>query len=128
MFRVTDEHEFEWPVEIRKPVGVDAEGKPDFEVHRIFVTFLALPLDKAGAEMAADEKDGDPGSESGTDAPARRPLMQRVILGWRGVGDEDGSELPCNPDNIARLCRIGYVGAALTETYFQALLGRAAKN
>ena len=118
MFRVVEEHEFEWPVEIRKPVGVDEKGRPDYETHRIFVTFRSLPLDEAAEAM-------DPSAEDGSRS---RPLMQRVIADWRGVGDESGDPLPCTPDNVARLCRIGYVAAALTEAYFRALTGRAEKN
>ncbi|MCY4548119.1 MAG: hypothetical protein OXC28_07115 [Defluviicoccus sp.] len=116
MFRLEESHEFEWPVEIRKPVGVDPQRRPRYESHRIVVTFRALPLDEAAGAM----------EESG-DAP-REPLMQRVIVAWQGVHDSDGEALPCTPDNVARLTRIGYVGAALTEAYFRALTGRAEKN
>ena len=116
MFRLEESHEFEWPVEIRKPIGVDAEGRPDYERHRITVIFRALPLDAAAEAMDADR-----------DTP-RRPLMQQVIVGWTGVLDADGQKLECNAENVARLCRIGYVGAALTDTYFRALTGRTEKN
>ena len=116
MFRLEESHEFEWPVEIRKPIGVDAQGRPDFERHRITVTFRALPLDEAAEAM------------DGGDEDRRRPLMQQVIVGWTGVLDADGQKLECNAENIARLTRIGYAGAALTEAYFRALTGRAEKN
>ena len=124
MFRLEESHEFEWPVVIRKPVGVNARGEPDYERHKITVTFEAMPLDEAADAMAAD---GDPGTESGTDEP-HEPLMQRVIKGWDGVHDADGKPLPCTPENVRRLTRIGYVGAALTEAYFRALTGRVEKN
>ena len=114
MFRLEESHEFDWPVDIRKPVGVGERGRPKFEDHRIVVTFLALPLDEAAGAM----------NEEGE----REPLMHRVIKGWDGVEDQDGAPLPCTPSNVARLVRIGYVGAALTEAYFRALTGRTEKN
>lgn len=114
MFRLEESHEFEWPVEIRKPVGIGADGRPDFETHRIRVVFKALPLDDAA--MAAEPEGRG------------RPLLQQVILGWTGVHDEDGEPLDCTPENVARLCRIGYVATALTQAYFRALTGRAEKN
>lgn len=114
MFRLVERYDFDWPVDIRKPVGLGARGQPKFETHRITVTFRALPLDEA-----ADAMEGD--------AP-REPLLERVVIGWDGVQDEDGEALPCTPENVRRLCRIGYVGAALTEAYFRALTGRAEKN
>lgn len=115
MFRLEERHEFDWPVDIRKPVGVDERGQPKFEDHRIVVTFLALPLDEAAGAMEGE--DGE-----------REPLMQRVVRGWDGVQDEEGGALPCTPENVRRLVRIGYVGAALTEAYFRALTGRTEKN
>lgn len=121
MFRVEDSHEFDWPVEINKPVGVDTKGGPRFETHRIAVTFLALPLDEAAWAVAP--------LEDGEDAPEpREPLLQRVVRGWGGVHDEEGEPLPFTPENLRRLTRIGYVGAAFTDAYFQALTGRAEKN
>ena len=118
MFRLEESHDFDWPVDIRKPVGVDQRGRARFETHRIVVTFRALPLDEAAGAMDADDA-GD---------AAREPLLQRVIVGWDGVEDESGEALPCTPENVTRLTRIGYVGSALTEAYFRALTGRAEKN
>ena len=46
---------------------------------------------------------------------AREPLLQRVIVGWDGVEDESGEALPCTPENVTRLTRIGYVGSALAR-------------
>ena len=117
MFRLEESHDFDWPVEIRKPVGIDGAGRARFDRHRITVTFRALPLDEAAGAL----EEGD------EDAP-RTPLMQRVVTGWQGVHGEDGEPLPCTPENVARLCRVGYVGAALTEAYFRALTGRVEKN
>ncbi len=116
MFRLEESHEFDWPVDIRKPVGVDARGKPKFDTHRITCTFRALPLDEAAAELEADGE------------TPRAPLLQRVLTGWEGVQDETGEPLPCTPDNIARLIRIGYVGSVIVEAYFRALTGRTEKN
>lgn len=116
MFRLQERHEFEWPVEIRKPVGVDPKGRPRYETHRITCTFLAVPLDEAAGVLHGDDE-----------SPSE-PLLQRVITGWSGVQDEDGEDLPCTPDTIRRLTKIGYVGAAVTEAYFRALTGRVEKN
>jgi len=112
MFRLEESHDFDWPVDIRKPVGVDERGRPKFETHRIVATFRALPIDEASAALQAEGE----------------PLLQRVVLGWDGVQDESGEPLPCTPENVSRLIRIGYVGSALTEAYFRALPGRTEKN
>lgn len=116
MFRLEESHEFDWPVDIRKPVGVDERGRPKFETHRMVATFRALPLDEAAGAMEADGE------------TPREPLMERVLIGWDGIADEAGEALPCTPENVRKLCRIGYVGAALTEAYFRALTGRSEKN
>lgn len=117
MFRLEESHEFDWPVEIRKPVGVDEQGRPRFETHRFTARFKALPIDEAAGAM-----------EEGGDEP-RQPLLERVFVGWGDdVQDEDGKPLPFTVENLRRLLRIGYVGAAVTEAYFRAITGRVEKN
>lgn len=115
MFRLEETHEFDWPVEVRKPVGVDGKGRPRFETHRFTARFQALPLDEAASAMDGQEP--------------REPLLERVLVGWgEDVQDEAGEPLPFTAENLKRLVRIGYVGAALTEAYFRAITGRVEKN
>lgn len=93
----------DWPVEVNKPVS---GGK--VQRHTFKADFLVLPVDEL-AEVADED-------------------LHKVIVGWSGVADHEGNELPYSVENLQRLLRISYVRVGLLAAYRNCLAGFRGKN
>lgn len=93
----------DWPVEIYKPLD---GGKT--QRHTFRADFLVLPLD----ELSQVEDDD----------------LSRVIVGWSGVADHEGTEIPYSPEALQKLLRISYVRVGLLAAYRNCLAGYRVKN
>ncbi len=116
MFVLQDTHEFDWPVEISMPAGINGDGTPRWESHTITARFKALPLADAMERLAVRE------------GQAGEPLLNEALIGWDGVGGEDGEPLPFSDENRRRLLGVGYVATAVLDAYLEAIAGRPRKN
>ena len=55
-------------------------------------------------------------------------LVGEILLGWEGITDEAGKEIPFTEKNKQQLCDDPYVLRALIQAYAESLTGAVAKN
>lgn len=79
--------------------------------------FLLLPQDEVDSLIEA-ARDGDSDAD----------ILRRVLRGWSGVENSDGSKMEFSTENLNKILKITYVRSALLETYFSAAGGRKAKR
>lgn len=51
-----------------------------------------------------------------------------VLIGWSGVVDEDGEEIPFSESMKAELLEIPLMAASLVQAYFESLIDQKRKN
>lgn len=57
-----------------------------------------------------------------------REIIDRVLMGWRNVGDAEGNELPYTPENLESLLRLHPTKPSIVRAYFGSLEAARAKN
>lgn len=100
-----------WPVTVNVPQD---GGK--IRAHTFEVRFTLLPQDEidhaVGASRNGDETDD---------------LLNRALIGWTGVKEEDGeTDVPFNDETKRQMLAIPYVRAGLLKAFFEATSGKAA--
>ena len=55
-------------------------------------------------------------------------FLGAVMAGWEDIQDEKGDPLPFTPQNLRRLCRIGYWAHGVVNDYLAFQRGEPAKN
>ena len=120
MFTLKEENTFDWPVDVRVP---GAEGK--HETQRFTITFRVVPIDHA-AEFA------DQAEQLTTQQTVAAALAftKDIVVGWSGVRDEKGQDIPFTTEALRQLAAIPYVQVAIARAYAKAVSGReyATKN
>ena len=101
-----DDGAFTWPVEIKVPTD---DG---YKKHKIKVTFKIIDQDRIDELLRNVDND----------------LLREVVLGWKGVQDEDGNEIPFSDDVLERLLKKGFVRTALAHDYIRGVNGLERKN
>lgn len=107
MFKVTDEFRFWWPVTVYVPADDGKYTKSEIRVRYRMAGQKAL-------EAALLGGDGD-----------HRDLMQEVIVGWEGIGNDEGDAMPFSADTLATLLDIPPFRYAAVRAYFEAIKGTA---
>ena len=95
------------PVTVPVPVG---EGRIEPQVYT--AEFRLLPASEAQA--AAEESDA--------------ALVARVLAGWDGIADADGTPIEFGATALARLCEIVYWRRATALAYIEFAAGLPGKN
>ena len=111
MFVLQETRTYDWPVVVKMPVD---GGK--FESRRFTATFRLLTRDQA------DDLTQDPARDQDTD------FLMDVVVGLKGVNDEDGNEIPFDADLLKKMIGIAYVRTAMIEAYFNSITGDAARR
>ena len=117
MFRIVPNPTFKAPVQLTVP-GADAPVVATFEFRHKDVRAYEDWADRAWAEVI---KHGEK-----TDL-AR--ILDEVIVGWPGIGDEDGRPLPYSVENLATLLRNYHTaGEEIATAYRRQLREARSKN
>ena len=103
-FRLAKKRTVKWPVTIQIP----ADGGK--------VTPATIT---AEFEVLDTEEIDRVGNEGGD-------VLSRALIGWHGVADEDGNDIPFTEENKKSFLGITYVRAALYNAYAEVQQGRAA--
>ena len=109
MFKLSKPDTVLWPVTVAIPVDGGRTCKATFDAE-----FKLLDQDEIDAALAASEDD--------------MAFLRDVIVGWNGVQDEDGNDLPYSEASCAQMVKIPYVRKALMKAFWDATLGAAEKN
>ncbi len=112
MFKIAQEPSYKWPVTVHIPKDGGKFVKATFSAE-----FRALPQDEID-NVLQDIRDGDRDADFATTS----------LIGWSGVQDMDGSELPYSDEAKAKLTNIPYVRNALVAAFFESISGGAARR
>ena len=115
MFKIAKDHSFTWPVDVYMPVD---GGRTD---HKKFVARFRPASVSRSAEVLAAVR------EASLERLDELDLLKEVLIGWEGVADEDGAEIPFSAEARDTLIDIVYVRAGLLDAYVKATAGKAVK-
>ncbi len=109
MFQIASKNTCKWPVTVLVPQDGGKRAKYTFTAE-----FALLAPERERALKVGDISDED--------------FLREVLVGWSGVQDVDGADLPFSDDARDKLIAIPYVRAALIEAYFDFVAGGRRKN
>lgn len=94
--------------------NVDVTFAGDKTTHRFVAEFTPIPQSELEALS----------SEQATD----REIARRILVGWNGVQDADGTELAFTEDNRETLIDLHPVAACLVRKYYDEISSAKRKN
>lgn len=104
MFKVIKNPEFKAPVKVMAPAD---GGQREYTFN---VTFRAL--------TRSEESGFDALNAASTD-----DFLRRIIVGWSGLEDEDGSPFEFSTENLNTLIDLHYVRMGIVQAYTAAISG-----
>ena len=104
---------YTWPVTVEIPVDGGRFDKQTFDAE-----FKRLSQDRNNTIL----EDARVGNTSDVDVCAE------ILVGWSGVNDGDGKEVPFSEATKAMLMDVPQVAAAVVTAYFTSLQGAKRKN
>ena len=107
MFKLAKKTTVDWPVTVSIPQDDGRVTKATFS---------------AKFEVIGQREHDDIVYNAGGELP--RDLLKRVLIGWKGVATEDGTDKEFNDEACAELLDITYARAALYEAYGKAANGK----
>lgn len=98
---------YTWPVKFETPIsgGKRETNTFDIEFKRSTRTEIAALLDTNDTELA-----------------------RKVIVGWAGIKDEAGAEIPFSEKSLEELLEVPGLSTAVTHAFLQSVSGEKAKN
>lgn len=112
MFKIAQEKTYKWPVTVHIPADGGKYIKGGFTAE-----FKALAQDEID-RVARAGRDGDEDAD----------LCGECLVGWSGVQDADGNDLPYSEEAKAKLLNITYVRHALLDAFFESITGGGARR
>jgi hypothetical protein len=115
---------YSWPVAIRMPADGGKREKQSFEAE-----FKRLPQSRI-AEIQAMAQKLVKAAEAGEqlEGISDVSVADEVLVGWSGILDEDGEEVPYSETNKAILLEVPLMAASLVQAYFASLTDEKRKN
>lgn len=116
---------YSWPVSFKLPVDGGKFEKQSFDAE-----FKRLPQSRIN-EIQADVKVLIKASERNEPIEAGisdQSIADEVLVGWAGVVDADGEDVPFTNAAKQELLNVPAVAAAIIVAYFDSLTGQKAKN
>ena len=104
---------YKWPVTVEIPIDGGRFDKQTFDAE-----FKRLSQDRNNAIL----EDARMGNASDVDVCAE------ILVGWSGVNDADGKEVPFSEATKSMLMDVPQVAAAVVTAYFTSLPGAKRKN
>lgn len=116
---------YKWPVSVKLP----ADGGK-FEKQTFDAEFKRLPqgrINEIQAEVQLRIKAAER-NEPVDNSISDQTIADELLVGWAGVVDADGDEVPFSEATKQQLLDIPTVAAAIIVAYFDSLTGTKAKN
>lgn len=115
---------YRWPVSFKLPTDGGKREKQTFEAE-----FKRLPqsrITQIQAEVQKLMKAVEAGEQP--DGISDISVAQEVLVGWSGVVDEDGEEVPFSKTSCDALLDLPTVAASIIQCYFESLVDSKTKN
>lgn len=112
MFKITQDRTYKWPVTVHIPADGGKFTKATFTAE--FRGMSQDAIDTTLNDMRAGDRDAD--------------FSNECLVGWSGVQDHDGTDLPFSDEAKIKLLNIPYVRAAIVTAFFESLSGGRRKN
>jgi hypothetical protein len=112
MFKIDENPTYKWPVNVYVPRDGGKFVKATFTAE-----FKALPQDQIDAVLQSI-RDGDPDAN----------FAGECLVGWSGVQDSDGTDLPYSDEAKTKLLNMSYVRNAVVTDFFESISGGAARR
>lgn len=112
MFVLSKSASYSWPVAVSLPT---AGGK--FETHTFDVTFKRLTQARIKEFVEKSEELG--GDDS---------FCREVVVGWQGIVDEAGQQVPFSEMALAQLLDVPMVAKKIVTAYLESVSGAKIKN
>ena len=109
---------YTWPVTFDIPVDGGRHERQTFDGE-----FKRLPQSKVGsmvAELARLDETGDIDRIS--------ELAGDVLIGWSGVTDDNGKDIPFSQKALDQLLEVPMLGVAILKAYMDSIKGAKRKN
>lgn len=113
MFKLAQSTSYKWSVKVELPVDGGKFEKATFDAE--FKRLSQSRINELRTQMEA------PGYTE-TD------LAKEVLIGWSGVVDGDGNEIPFSEGNRDKLLDVPMVAVAIGMSFFESLAGAKRKN
>lgn len=107
MFKISEQRTYKWPVTVHVPQDGGKFTKATFTAE-----FKALAQSEIDGVLN-DLRDGDRDAD----------LCVECLIGWSGVQDADGTDLPFSDEAKTKLLNIPYARAALVAAFFESISG-----
>ena len=104
---------YKWPVTVEIPIDGGRFDKQTFDAE-----FKRLPQERNTAILEG----GRSGDVTDQDA------CSEILVGWSGINDDDGKEVPFSESAKSQLMNVPQVAAAVVTAYFQSVTGAKRKN
>lgn len=101
MFTLAREHRFSWPVSFEVPMDNGTRAAQGFTAR-----FRLLPQSRIEDLSATPQA-----------------LMAEALIGWEGIREEHGGDLPFSPEAVRALLDVPYILVALATAYADAVSG-----
>lgn len=112
-FVITQSQSYSWPVAVEFPVDGGRFDRQTFDAQ-----FKRLPQDRIREvwdRIKADELDDD-------------GLCNEILVGWSGITDDKGAEIPYSEKARANLLKVPLVAAAIVGAWLDSLSKAKRKN
>lgn len=101
--------QIKWPVTVNVPV--DGGKTQESEFTAVFKPISKKEYDQMVKDESNDEK-----------------FISTLLVGWEGLQDEDGNDIPYDPSFIPELVQFAFVRTAILTAYHRMSAGVAEKN
>lgn len=109
---------YSWPVTFDVPVDGGRHERQTFDGE-----FKRLPQSKVGPMVAELNRLDD-----GADMERITELASEVLVGWSGVTDDSGKEIPFSQKALEQLLEVPLLAASVLRSYFDSIKGAKRKN
>jgi hypothetical protein len=109
---------YTWPVAFDVPVDGGRHERQTFDGE-----FKRLPQSKVGPMVAELQRLEDLG-----DLDRITEIAGEVLVGWSGVNDDAGKEIPFSQKALEQLLEVPFLAVAVIKAYMDSLKGAKRKN
>lgn len=113
MFVLKKSPTYTWPVTIEFPVDNGKSKKESFDAE--FKRVTESELESVRSQFKANELDN-------------KDFAKDILVGWKGIKDEDGNDIPFTESTKAQLFDFPLVANEVVSAFFDSILGSKTKN